>query len=119
VHAEAVHDWLAAQRAAGITILGYGAASRAVALLCQAHVDHTLLPAVIDASPAKQGLRMPGTDIPVAAPAALAARRPAAVLLFVPDLLAEVRSAYPEVEQADGRWVDVETLGSRSLQQNA
>jgi hypothetical protein len=119
VHAQAVHDWLAAQRAAGNTILGYGAASRAVALLCQAHVDHTLLPAVIDASPAKQGLRMPGTDIPVAAPAELAARAPAAVLLFVPDLLAEVRSAYPEVEQADGRWVDVETLGSRGLQQDA
>jgi C-methyltransferase-like protein/putative zinc binding protein/methyltransferase family protein len=119
VHAQAVHDWLAAQRAAGTTILGYGAASRAVALLCQAHIDHTLLPAVIDASPAKQGLRMPGTDIPVVAPAELAARGPAAVLLFVPDLLAEVRSAYPEVEQADGRWVDVETLGSRGLQQDA
>ena len=119
VHARAVHDWLAAQRAAGTTVLGYGAASRAVALLCQAHVDHTLLPAVIDASPAKQGLRMPGTDIPVAAPAELAARSPAAVLLFVPDLLSEVRSAYPEVEKAGGCWVDAETLGSRSLQQDA
>jgi hypothetical protein len=119
VRAQAVHDWLATQRAAGTTVLGYGAASRAVALLCQAHVDHTLLPAVIDASPAKQGLRMPGTDIPVAAPAELAARSPAAVLLFVPDLLAEVRSAYPEVEQAGGCWVDAETLGSRSLQQDA
>ena len=118
VHARAVHDWLAAQRAAGTTVLGYGAASRAVALLCQAHVDHTLLPAVIDASPAKQGLRMPGTDIPVAAPAELAARSPAAVLLFVPDLLSEVRLAYPEVEKAGGCWVDAETLGSRSLQQD-
>ena len=119
MHARAVHDWLAAQRAAGTAVVGYGAASRAVALLCQAHVDHTLLPAVIDASPAKKGLRMPGTDIPVAAPAELAARSPAAVLLFVPDLLAEVRSAYPEVEQAGGCWVDAETLGSRSLQQDA
>ena len=73
-HAQAVHDWLAAQRAAGTAVLGYGAASRAVALLCQAHADHALLPAVIDASPAKQGLRMPGTDIPVAAPAELTGR---------------------------------------------
>jgi C-methyltransferase C-terminal domain/Putative zinc binding domain/Methyltransferase domain len=116
--ARAVYDWLAAQQAAGTQVLGYGAASRAVALLCQAHVDHALLPAVIDASPAKQGLRMPGTDIPVAAPAELASRHPRAVLLFVPDLMGEVRSAYPEVEQAGGRWVDVETLGSRSLQQD-
>jgi len=80
--------------------------------LRQARVDRRLLPAVIDASPAKQGLRMPGTDIPVAAPAELAARRPGAVLLFVPDLLAEVRDAFPEVETAGGRWVDVESLGS-------
>ncbi len=71
---------------------------------------------MIDASPAKQGLRMPGTDIPVADPAQLAEGRPDAVLLFVPDLLAEVRAAYPEVEAAGGRWVDVETLGSRRLQ---
>ena len=41
------------------------------------------------------------------------------ILLFVPDLLTEVRSAYPEVERAGGWWVDAETLGSRSLQQDA
>ena len=116
VHAKALHDWLAAERSAGSIVLGYGAASRAVALLCQAHVDRTLMPVVIDASPTKQGLRMPGTDIPVADPAQLGARGPDAVLLFVPDLLAEVRDAFPEVETAGGRWVDVETLGSRSLQ---
>jgi hypothetical protein len=111
-HAKALRDWLAAGRSAGKTVVGYGAASRAVALLCQAHVDRDLLPVVIDASPAKDGLRMPGTDIPVAGPAQLAARRPDAVLLFVPDLLAEVRDAYPEVETAGGRWVDAATLGS-------
>ena len=118
-HAKALHDWLAAERSAGRDVLGYGAASRAVALLCHAQVDRSLLPAVVDASPGKQGLRMPGTDIPVADPAQLAASRPASVVLFVPDLLAEVRDAYPEVENAGGRWVDAETLGSRSLQQDA
>jgi hypothetical protein len=48
----------------------------------------------------------------VIGPAQLAERRPDAVLLFVPDLMTEVRSAFPEVEAAGGRWVDVETLGS-------
>jgi C-methyltransferase C-terminal domain/Putative zinc binding domain/Methyltransferase domain len=114
-HAKALHDWLVAERSAGSKVLGYGAASRAVALLCHAHVDRALLPAVVDASPAKQGLRMPGTDIPVVGPAQLAEGRPDAVLLFVPDLLAEVRVAYPAVETAGGRWVDAETLGSGSL----
>jgi hypothetical protein len=112
VHAKNLHNWLAAERSAGKQVLGYGAASRAVALLCQAHVDRLLLPAVIDASPAKQGLRMPGSGIPVADPAQLAVRRPDAVVLFVPDLLDEVRNAFPQVEAVGGRWVDVETLGS-------
>ena len=115
-HAESLHDWLVAERSAGIEVLGYGAASRAVALLCHARVDRALLPAVLDASTAKQGLRMPGTDIPVATSARLREHQPGAVLLFVSDLLAEVRAAYPEVERAGGRWIDVETLGSAGLQ---
>ena len=111
-HAKALRDWLATEQSAGRTVLGYGAASRAVALLCHAQVDRRLLPAVADASPGKHGLRMPGTDIPVVPVAELGARRPDAVLLFVPDLLAEVRAAFPEVERAGGRWVDAEALGS-------
>jgi hypothetical protein len=110
--AAGLHDWLVAERSAGRTVLGYGAASRAVALLRRAGVDRALLPAVVDASPAKQGLRMPGTDIPVVDPGQLAAHRPAAVLLFLTDLLSEVRAAYPEVETAGGRWVDADTLRS-------
>ena len=111
VRADSMHDWLVAQRAAGRSVLGYGAASRAVALLRKAQTDRDLLPAVVDSSPAKQGLRMPGTSIPVVTPAELASRGPDSVLLFLPDLMPEVRAAYPEVEAAGGSWVDVEALG--------
>ena len=110
--AQGLRDWLVAQHTTGGRVVGYGAASRAVALLRWAGVDHTLMPAVVDASPAKQGLRMPGTDIPVVAPARLAEYRPAAVVLFVADLLPEVRAAYPEVESAGGRWVDADGLSA-------
>jgi len=55
----------------------------------------------------------------VISPAELAAKRPEAVLVFVPDLLAEVRSAFPEVEAAGGRWIDAEAHGSGGLQQDA
>jgi len=103
-------DWLAAERAAGRQVHGYGAASRAVALLCRAGIDRSLLPAIADASPAKQGLRMPGTDIPVVSPAQLTASPPDSVLLFVSDLRAEVRAAFPEVEAAGGQWVDTDSL---------
>jgi hypothetical protein len=109
--ARGLHDWLVAQHSEGSTVLGYGAASRAVALLRRARVDRALLPAVADASPAKQGLRMPGTDIPVVSPKRLAADQPDAVLLFLADLLAEVRAAFPHIEATGGRWVNVETLG--------
>jgi len=110
-HVKSLHEWLVAERLAGRTVLGYGATSRAIALLRRAEADRALLPAVIDASPAKQGLRMPGTNIPIVHPAQLAVRRPDSVILFLADLLPEVRTAFPEVEATGGHWVDVETLG--------
>jgi C-methyltransferase C-terminal domain/Putative zinc binding domain len=111
-HARRLRDWLGEQRSAGRTVLGYGAASRAVALLCRAGVTRALLPGVADASPAKSGLRMPGTDIPVLSPGALVASQPDAVVLFVADLLAEVRAALPGVEESGGRWVVADEIGS-------
>jgi hypothetical protein len=103
-------EWLrttcAAERAAGRRVYGYCAASRAVALLRVAGLDTGLLTAVADASPDKHGRRMPGTDIPIIAPDELVAARPDVVLLFVSDLLDEVRAALPQIEAAGGRWVD-------------
>jgi hypothetical protein len=110
--ADALHRWLVDEKAAGRTVLGYGAASRAVALLCRAGVDRRLLGAVADASPAKRGRRMPATDIPVVSPAELIAARPDAVALFLPDLMREIRRTLPEVEAGGGHWVDVEALGA-------
>ncbi|MGH3400413.1 MAG: class I SAM-dependent methyltransferase [Streptosporangiaceae bacterium] len=105
--ADWLHDWLAAQRSTGSAVLGYGAASRAISLLRIARTDRSLLPAVADASPVKQGLRIPGTDIPIVSPAELTRRQPVQVLLFVDDLLSEVRRAFPEVEETGGQWVTV------------
>lgn len=108
--AGALHSWLTAQQRAGKSVLGYSAASRAVALLRTAGVDSDLLPAVADASPGKRGLRMPGTRIPVITPAELTAAPPDSVLIFVSDLIPEVRKAYPEIEDAGADWVDADSL---------
>lgn len=97
---------LEAERAAGRRVYGYCAASRAVALLRVAGLDTSLLTAVADASADKHGRRMPGTDIPIIAPDELVAARPDVVLLFVSDLLDEVRAALPQVEAGGGHWVD-------------
>lgn len=84
---------------AGKRVLGYGAASRAVALLRHAGIDSELLPAIVDISATKQGRRMPASTIPIVGPDALRRDLPDIVLLFVPDLLAEVRAAFPALER--------------------
>ncbi|MDT5292819.1 MAG: hypothetical protein QOF88_7708 [Mycobacterium sp.] len=100
-HVESLRSWLEEEAEAGRTVLAYGAASRAVALFSRAGLDSGLLAAVADASPAKQGRRMPGTDIPIVSPDELLAAKPDRVLLTVPDLLPEVSARFP---QLDGRW---------------
>jgi len=112
--AAGLRAWLDAHRHEGV--VGYGAASRAVTLLRAAGVTSRDLLAVVDASPAKAGRSMPGTAdadgrrVPIVAPSALAELRPRWVLLFVPDLLAEVRAAFPGVEASGGRWVVAEPV---------
>lgn len=93
-------------RRTGSTVYAYSAASRAVALTYLAGLSGDLLLGVADASVAKQGCRMPGTTIPVISPAELVAARPDIVLMFVSDLLPEVRRALPQIEAAGGSWVD-------------
>ncbi len=87
--------------AAGVSIAAYGAASRAVALFALAGVDATTVRATVDASPAKWGRRMPGTTVPIVGPDWLATARPDRVVVTVPDLLAEVSAAHPDVAFAD------------------
>ena len=53
---------------------------------------------------------MPGSRIPIVSPAELVQRRPDKVLLFVPDLLDEVRRALPEIELNGGRWVVLDPM---------
>lgn len=101
-HRRALRDWLEGQAADGRRVFAYGAASRAVALFALAGVTHSLVAAVADASSAKQGRRMPGTDVPIIAPSELVAAEPDYVLLTLPDLLEEVSAAYPQLA---GRWI--------------
>jgi len=94
-----------AARAAGQKVCGYGAASRSASLLQSAGLTRDDLAAVADASPAKQGRAMPVSRIPIISPTELVAAEPDRVLLFVPDLISEVRRALPEIERRGGRWV--------------
>jgi hypothetical protein len=101
-HVVALQGWLAHEREAGHRVYAYGAASRAVSLFSMAGVNQGLLSGVADASPAKQGRRMPGTDVKIVSPDDLIAADPDRVLLTLPDLLPEVAQRFPELS---GRWV--------------
>ena len=104
-HVARLRSWLEAEKSEGHEVMAYGAASRAVSLFSRARLDSGLLRAVADASPAKQGRRMPGTDIPIIAPEEMVATKPDWVILTLPDLLPEVNKKYHEL---DGRWrVDI------------
>ncbi|MUM16692.1 class I SAM-dependent methyltransferase [Mycobacterium sp. CBMA271] len=93
--------WLEGKRSSGRRVYAYGAASRTVALFARAALTTKSVVAVADASLAKQGRRMPGTDIPIIAPADLVAADPDEVLLTLPDLYDEVHQRFPDLE---GRW---------------
>ncbi len=62
--------------------------------------------------PTSAGCACPAPIFPVLDPAELRTAQPDAVLLFVADLLTEVRADYPEVEAAGGSWVVADSLGA-------
>nr|WP_240977712.1 class I SAM-dependent methyltransferase [Planctomonas sp. JC2975] len=113
MHDEAVlqvRTYLDGLRGAGLSVGGYGAASRAVALLTSAGVTTDDVDFVADASTAKRGRTMPVTRIPIVSPDELAERKPDRVLLFVADLLPEVRRMFPGVEASGAKWVVVDPV---------
>ncbi|MFD6101519.1 class I SAM-dependent methyltransferase [Nocardia salmonicida] len=109
-HVRALRAWLEDGAANHHRVFAYGAASRAVALLSMAGAHRGLLAGVADASPGKQGRRMPGTDVPIISPADLVAAEPDLVLLTLPDLFAEVSAGLPAL---DGRWMIDDPAGPR------
>jgi hypothetical protein len=100
-HMRRLRRWLDAEADNGHRVYAYGAASRAVSLFSSAGIDRRRLAAVADASPAKQGRRMPGTDVPIIGPDELVRADPDHILLTIPDLYDEVHQQFPQLR---GRW---------------
>jgi SAM-dependent methyltransferase len=110
--ARGLRTWFAEQKSSGAQIYGYGAASRAVAMLAMTGITRADLTAIADASSAKWGRRMPGTDIPIVRPSELVSARPEQVLLLLSDLMTEVRAALPGIEANGGTWVDIDDVAA-------
>ncbi len=108
---DGLRSFIESERAAGRNVWGYGAASRCVALLNRAKIGPELLGQIADGGNAKQGKRTPGSGIPIVAPSDMIAAKPDTVLLFLGDMLDEMRRAMPEIEAHGGRWVVADELG--------
>jgi hypothetical protein len=88
--AGALHDELTRHKAAGRTVLGYGAPSKAPVLLDLSKVGTDLLAFTVDVAPGKHGRRIPGCGVPIRAIEDLRAARPDVVLVLTWDIADEV-----------------------------
>ena len=102
---EGLADFVARTRAAGETIVGYGAAAKGNTLLNACGLTADDIPFVVDRSPAKQGRLLPGSRIPVRPVAALLEARPDFVLILPWNLGGEIIAQLPQVAGWGGRFV--------------
>ncbi|MGZ0146852.1 class I SAM-dependent methyltransferase [Kribbella sp. WER1] len=99
--AGALHDELARHQAAGRTVLGYGAPSKAPLLLDMSKVTTDLLPFTVDLAAGKHGRRIPGNGlVPIRPIAELTAARPDVVLVLTWDIADEIITQL----EAGGGW---------------
>jgi SAM-dependent methyltransferase len=97
--------FLIEQTRVGRSVAAYGAAAKGNTLLNYAGVRSDLLPYVCDAAPSKQGKYLPGSHIPILAPAALRERRPDIVLILPWNIAAEVKAQNAHVLDWGGVFV--------------
>ncbi len=63
-------------------MIGYGAPAKGSVVLNYCGIGKDLLPTVIDSTPAKQGLHVPGTHQPILPPEVVSQQRPDVLLLL-------------------------------------
>ncbi len=96
--------FLIAEKRAGRSVAGYGAAAKGNTLLNFAGVRADLLPFVCDAAPSKQGQYLPGSHIPIRPPSALAEARPDTVLILPWNIASEIVETRSFVRGWGGRF---------------
>jgi SAM-dependent methyltransferase len=92
-------------RADGKRIAAYGAAAKGATLCNVAGLGPEMLDFVVDRSPHKQGLYMPGVRLPIVGPEALLEQRPDYVLLLAWNFADEILGQQAEFVRQGGRFV--------------
>lgn len=96
---------LADLRSKGKRIAAYGAAAKGAILLNALKVGPDLIDYVVDRSPHKQGLFMPGVQIPIYSPEHLLEDRPDYVLLLAWNFAGEIMSQQEEYINGGGQFI--------------
>jgi 2-polyprenyl-3-methyl-5-hydroxy-6-metoxy-1,4-benzoquinol methylase len=98
-------DFLVATKRKGASIVGYGAPAKGNTLLNYCGVRTDFLDYTVDRSPHKQGHFLPGTRIPIHAPAKIMETRPDYVLILPWNLKAEIMKEMADIRTWHGRFV--------------
>jgi SAM-dependent methyltransferase len=99
-------EFLIARKREGQVIVGYGAPAKGNTLLNFCGIGRDFLDYVVDASPHKQGLFLPGTHIPVRAPEAIRETEPDIVLILPWNIRDEIVEQMGYIREWGGRFVE-------------
>ena len=98
-------EFLVDAKRRGKSIVGYGAAAKGNTLLNYCGIRNDFLDYVVDVSPHKQGLYLPGTHLPIHAPSKVSETRPDYVLILPWNLRAEIMEQMGQVRAWGGQFV--------------
>lgn len=98
-------DFVAAAKADGKTVAGYGAAAKGNTFLNYCGADSGTLAFIADRSAAKAGKFMPGSAIPVVSPSDIDAARPDYLVILPWNLSREIAAQMAHIRDWNGRFV--------------
>lgn len=89
----------------GLTVAAYGAAAKGNTLMNFAGIKPDLLTLVVDRNPAKQGMLMPGSRIPITDEQALKELKPERVVILPWNLQSEIKTQLSYISDWGGKFV--------------
>jgi len=100
-----LYDFVTNVKRQGKTIVGYGAPAKASILLNYCKIDTNFIDYTVDRNPNKQGLYLPGSQIPIKSPETIRTTRPDYVLILAWNLTNEIMSQMDYIRSWGGKFI--------------